>query len=130
MFLKVTNISFLMLNSALELYHKFIDENIIPLTKGELGYTSLTPLSNHDVLKFIWLINDQEYLFELDNGSDGIDLRRFYDKLIEIQKNSGTQRNLVLFHDINFGQEYGLAYIDKKTEKKLFSLFDIGVLDW
>jgi len=68
MFLKVTNISFLMLNSALE--------------------------------------------------------------LIEIQKNSGTQRNLVLFHDINFGQEYGLAYIDKKTEKKLFSLFDIGVLDW
>jgi hypothetical protein len=49
--------------------------------------------------------------------------------LNQILKTLGLNKSFVLFRDFDFGQEYGVAYLDTKKQKKLQDLFRIEILN-
>jgi len=109
-------------------YKTYIDTILIPLTKNELQYTDLHLVSDlNGELNFIWKIDNKSLTFILNNSSDYID-EEFYKKINEVLAKIKTSKLLILFRHYDFGQEYGLAYLEAKKAKKLSELFNIELM--
>lgn len=113
----------------LDFYKNFIDTTIIPLTRTELKYSNLALESDtNGILKFIWELDTVKVKFSLKKDTDYIDGKEFYKKLNEVLVLCSSTKLLVPFRHYNFGQEYGLAYLDSKKAKKLGELFNIELI--
>ncbi|AYB33771.1 hypothetical protein [Chryseolinea soli] len=114
---------------TLEFYQSFIDRTIIPLTNHDLRYSKLELISDAaGILKFNWHVDNDTFLFVLRNTGDGIDGEPFYRTLNLVLERLKTPKRLAAFKHYTFGQEYGLAYLDKNKKAKLAALFQIDVL--
>lgn len=107
-----------------ELYKGIIDEILIPLTCDELYYSNLKYVDNSAHLHFLWVIDNKEFEAKLNNSSDYID-GKLYILLNEVLEYLNKEKKFILFREFDFGQEYGVAYINDLKAKKLRSLFRI-----
>lgn len=113
---------------TLDLYEKLIKGFFIPLSNNELAYSKLELLESSEYLDFRWCVNDNWFDVRLDNKSDYIDFT-IYKVLNEVVTYLGFKRQFVIFKDTNFGQEYGLAYVDTAKKRKLGNLTTIELLE-
>ncbi len=112
-----------------DLYKNFIDTMMIPMTKNKLKYTNLKFVSDSNgILEFIWEYDTSEVKFTLRNELDYIDTDGFYKKLNEVLLHCASTKLFIPFRHYDFGQEYGLAYLDSKKAKKLSELFNIELI--
>lgn len=115
-------------NPDFEFYKKYIDSTIIPLTQNKLKYKNLNFVSDSNgKLEFFWEFDTIRVEFSLENGTDYLD-EEFYKRLNELLVHSKSSKLFILFRHHNFGQEYGLAYLDNKKAKKLGDLFNIELI--
>jgi hypothetical protein len=112
-----------------DFYRNYIDTTIIPLTKNRLKYTNLILVSNSNgKLEFVWELDNIRVKFLLENDTDYINGKEFYKKLNEVLVQSTSSKLFVPFRHYDFGQEYGLAFLDSKKTKKLSELFNIELM--
>lgn len=112
-----------------DFYKNYIDTTIIPLAKNKLEYTNLKFVSDSNgELKFVWEIDTIEVKFSLQNDTDYIDGEEFYKKLNQVLIQCTSAKLFVPFRHYDFGQEYGLAFLDSKKAKKLGELFNIELM--
>lgn len=111
-----------------DFYRNYIDSTIIPFTQNKLKYTNLNFVSDSDgKLEFVWEFETIRVEFSLENGTDYLDVE-FYKRLNEVLVQSKSSKLFILFRHYDFGQEYGLAYLDNKKAKKLVDLFNIEII--
>ncbi len=112
-----------------DFYKNYIDTTIIPLAKNKLKYTNLNFVSDSNgKLKFVWELDTIKVKFSLGNDTDYIDGKEFYKKLNEVLVQCTSTKLFVPFRHYDFGQEYGLAFLDSKKAKKLGELFNIELI--
>lgn len=113
----------------LDFYRNYIDTIIIPLTKNKLKYTNLVLVSDSNgKLEFVWELDSMRVKFSLENDTDYIDGKEFYKKLNEVLVQSTSSKFFVPFRHYDFGQEYGVAFLDSKKAKKLGELFNLELI--
>lgn len=112
-----------------ELYRGLIDNIFIPLSQNDLRYDKLEPISNTDCLYFLWHVKDEVFELKLYNKSDYIDTPLVFKVLNNVLEHLGAKKRFVLFREFDFGQEFGLAYLDGRRAAKLESLFRIQILE-
>lgn len=111
-----------------ELYRDLIDTDFIPLSQNDLRYDKLEPVSNTDCLHFLWHVKDEVFEFKLYNKSDYIDTPLVFKVLNDILEHLGARKKFVLFREFDFGQEFGLAYLNGRKAARLENLFRIQIL--
>lgn len=112
----------------LRLYEKLILEIFIPLSNNNLRLSKLELIDNEDNLKFLWHVENKSFEIQVENKSDYIDLN-IYKSMNEILGFFSIENKFVLFRDFDFGQEYGLAYLDSKMTTKLGKLIRVDLIE-
>lgn len=112
----------------LALYERLILNTFIPLSDNDLKLSKLELISEEDDLVFLWYVETNTFKIKVENKSDYIDLG-IYKTMNKILKFLGIEKQFVLFRNFDFGQEYGVAYLDSKMKDKLNSLIRIDLIE-